>query len=506
MLETVFLGKQDVEKYQMLTIIKSLPKAEINLSSIGNGLGFTYQKTYNIFQALLDDIFDLDPGADQKSSKIESINFDRISIDNYRLFLFKNSIVFQAFNYGFTNANPTFENFSNSHFTSKSTLNRRMTNFRKLLKNFGLKISNATLELKGDEKNIRCLAYFVYWYTYHGLEWPFKLIQQDTIQKIVERDDNPVYNPAAKYQLEILLGISRIRLIKHYYLNNMDGYDEVFQGKILGKELITREDYSLIPMDKLDNENKFINTFKDFFFIPTEFIEPDAPNLSNLVDPEFNELTDKFLKFMKRKYKDNFHIDLNSPEADILRSDVVSDICFYYIMGHEAHIKLGSYTRDPSEYETVSSVFDSIYEFFSNVDEEKFGPIRNSTESIAHDLYKGMINQISGVRDEDILHVKLLTDAGNPVKGYLLHTLESMEYIKVMPSSAYKNVDILMTTLDVFPDYEGRDKYPDDLIVIPWNLNSLRTDYIYLLLRLYNIYAAKLKHNKEKDQDRHLEI
>ena len=152
MLETVFLGKQDVEKYQMLTVIKSLPKAEINLSAIGNGLGFTYQKTYNIFQALLDDIFELDNQPGQRSSKIESINFDRISIDRYRLFLFKNSIVFQAFDYGFTNANPTFENFSNSHFTSKSTLNRRMTNFRKMLTNFGLKISNTTLELKGDEK------------------------------------------------------------------------------------------------------------------------------------------------------------------------------------------------------------------------------------------------------------------------------------------------------------------------------------------------------------------
>lgn len=499
MLETVFLGKQDVEKYQMLTVIKSLPKAEINLSAIGNGLGFTYQKTYNIFQALLDDIFDLDPEINRKSSKVESINFDRISIDKYRLFLFKNSIVFQAFDYGFTNANPTFENFSNSHFTSKSTLNRRMTNFRKLLKNFGLKISNATLELKGDEKNIRWLAYFIYWYTFHGLEWPFKLIQHDTIAKIAERNDNPVFNPSAQLQIEILLGISRVRLIKHFYLDNMDGFNNFFPAHRLGKELITRADYSLIPMDKLDNENKFINTAKDFFFLPSQFLEPDRPDLSDQINPKFYDLAYEFVDFLKNRYGSNFHLGPNPNELSYLVNDVVRDIGFYYIVAYDAQIKMGSYTRDPSEYNTISSSYDSIYEFFSNVDPVEFEPIRRSCESISHDLYKGTVNQIRGVTDEDILHVKVLTDVGNPVKGFLLQTLSTMEYIKVLPINAYKDVDILITTIDVFPDYEGRDKYPDDLIVIPWNLNAVRSEYIYLLVRLFNIYAERLTKKRLKN-------
>lgn len=498
MLETVFLGKQDVEKYQMLTVIKSLPKAEINLSAIGNGLGFTYQKTYNIFQALLDDIFDLDPEISNRSSKIESINFDRIAIDSYRLFLFKNSIVFQAFDYGFTNANQTFENFSNSHFTSKSTLNRRMTNFRKMLKNFGLKISNATLELKGDEKNIRWLAYFIYWYTFHGLEWPFKLIQQDTIEKMADRDDNPVYNPVAKLQLEALLGISRVRLIKHHYLEDMSGFDELFPQHKLGKDLITRADYSLIPMDKLDNENKYINTLKDFCFQPSHFLVPESPDLTDQINPKIYGLAYKFINFMKNKYQSKFEITSDPKAIKYLADDIVRDIGFYYIIAHDAQIKLGSYTRDPSEYNTLSSTYESIYNFFANVDPNEYGPIRNSVESIAHDLYKVMINYIRGVSDEDILHIKVLTDVGNPVEGLLMNTLSSMEFIAVQPSNVYKNVDILITTLDAFPDAEGRDRYPDDLIVIPWNQTALRSDYMYLLVRLYHIYTDKLQRNHEK--------
>lgn len=499
MLETVFLGKQDVEKYQMLTVIKSLPKIQLNLSTIGNRLHFTYQKTYNIFQALLDDIFDFNPALQKKSAKIESIEFDKISIDRYRLFLFKNSIVFQAFEYGFTNANPTFENFSNSHFTSKSTLNRRMSNFRKLLKNFGIKISNTTLELKGDEKNIRWLAYFIYWYTFHVLEWPFRIVQQDAVDKIVSRDDNPPYNPVMKLQMEILVAISRIRLIKHRYLDTMSGYNEVFGNKTIGKELITREDYSIVPMDKLDNENKLLNTLKDFTFLPSRFLFPKIPSAQDIADQRFVYLAYKFIDFLKDKYGDNFRIT-NDPEAlGKLADDIIHDITFYHIFAHEAPIKLGSYTRSPADFKTLTSIYVNIYDFFDGLTDPEFQAISNSAESIAHDLYKVLINHIMAVSDDDMLHVKVIVDSGNPVSGLILHNLMSMEFIKIVTNAEYDDVDILITTLDIFPDYEGRDKYPDDLIVIPWNSTAVRTDYIYLLVRLYQIYTDKLQRNFEKN-------
>ena len=49
MLEQIFLVKQDVEKYRMLTVIKSLPPREVNLSNISNRLQFTYQKNLQYF-------------------------------------------------------------------------------------------------------------------------------------------------------------------------------------------------------------------------------------------------------------------------------------------------------------------------------------------------------------------------------------------------------------------------------------------------------------------------
>ncbi|MQS45719.1 helix-turn-helix domain-containing protein [Companilactobacillus mishanensis] len=503
MLETVFLGKQDVEKYRMLTVIKTLPESQLNLSTIGNRLDFTYQKTYNIFQALLDDIFDINPQLRKKSSKIESIEFDQISVDEYRLFLFKNSIVFQAFDYGFTNSNPTFENFSNSHFTSKSTLNRRMSNFRKLLKNFGLKISNTTLELKGDEKNIRYLAYYVYWYTFHGLEWPFKLVQEDTVRSIVSRDDNPTYSPVTALQLEIIVAISRIRLIKHRYLDNMVGFDEAFENNKLGKEIITREDYSIVPMDKLDSENKYLNLFKDFIFLPSPYTYENRIDLTDEINPKFYDLTNKFFDELRDKYGANFRIASDSGSVKSLAYSILRVIVKYYVIAHEAPIRMGQYTRSPQDFKTLTSIYQNIYDFYSNISLEEFGGIKTSSESIAHDLYKIMINHIMAVRESDMLHIKVLVDSGNPVAGLIYHNLSALEFIKVVPNTEYENVDILITTLDVFPDYEGREKYPDDMIVIPWNSTAVRSEYIYLLVRLYRIYTEKLQKNFDENGKLH---
>jgi len=299
MLEQIFLVKQDVEKYRMLTVIKSLPPREVNLSNISSRLQFTYQKTYNIFQALLEDLADVAPDIDPSDTKIESINFSKISIDTYRLYLVKNSVVFQAFNYGLTSANPSFESFSNDHFTSKSTLNRRMSKFRAFLKNFGLKISNSTLEIKGNEKNIRWMAYYVYWYTYHGQEWPFGLIQENSIDQIIARSGITFDNPIVHFQLKYFLAISRIRLIKRNYIDDLPYYSVVFGDQMLGGDLLTHEDYPIVPVDALDSENKLINLFSKTAFQPSDTAFEQPINANARINPKFYALVYHFIDFLK---------------------------------------------------------------------------------------------------------------------------------------------------------------------------------------------------------------
>lgn len=399
MLEQIFLVKQDVEKYRMLTVIKSLPPREVNLSNISNRLQFTYQKTYNIFQALLEDLADVAPDIDSKDTKIEAIDFSKISIDTYRLYLVKNSVVFQAFNYGLTSANPSFENFSNEHFTSKSTLNRRMSKFRAFLKNFGLKISNSTLEIKGNEKNIRWMAYYVYWYTYHAQEWPFSLIQENSIDQIIGRAGITFDNPIVHFQLKYFLAISRIRLIKRNYIEELPYYADVFGDQNLGEDILTHEDYPIVPVTALDNENKLVNLFRKTAFQPSDTAFEQPINANARINPKFYALVYHFIDFLKEHYHDDMAVYHDQKTLKHIMTYVTRDIVFYYIMAPYSLMHLDTMYNSDDE-RTYTDLYKDIYTFFSNIDQNEFPGIYNAAELISRNLYQVLPSYISTIRAE----------------------------------------------------------------------------------------------------------
>ena len=499
MLEQIFLVKQDVEKYRMLTVIKSLPPREVNLSNISSRLQFTYQKTYNIFQALLEDFVEVAPDIDSSDTKIESIDFSKISIDTYRLYLVKNSVVFQAFNYGLTSANPSFESFSNDHFTSKSTLNRRMSKFRAFLKNFGLKISNSTLEIKGNEKNIRWMAYYVYWYTYHAQEWSFSLIQENSIDQIIDKAGIKFDNPIVHFQLKYFLAISRIRLIKRNYIEELPYYNVVFENQSLGEDILTHEEYPIVPLDALINENKLINLFRKTAFQPsdTAFVQPI--NQNTRINPKFYALVYHFIDFLKEHYHDDMSVYHNQKTLKHIMTYVTRDIVFYYIMAPYSLMHLDTMYAEGNE-QNYTDLYKDVYTFFSNVDQNEFPGIYNAAELISKDLYQVLPSYISTIRQEDIIKVKVLIDPGNQAAEVVLRNIRTLGFVEVVPSDVFDDVDVLITSLDVLPLDIEKKKYPENLKVISWDISSTRPDYIWLLIQLNQIYVKKLKEKKDSNK------
>jgi len=498
MLEQVFLVRQEVEKYNMFTVIKSLPPQELNLSNIGNRMEFSYQKTYNIFQALLNYLLELVPDLDPKVTKIESIDFDKLSVDKYRLHLVKNAIVFQAFNYGLTSPNPSLEAFSNDHFTSKSTLNRKMSNFRIFLKNFGLKVSNSTLEIKGEEKNIRWMAYFVYWQVYHGLEWPFSFVQEDNIKKVISDADIHFDNPIAGLQLEYLLAISQIRITKRCYIKDMGKFNEVFEDNDIGGPILKPESYTLVPIDALSEENKFVNLFKEVVFEAGETDSDKPINLNFKINSKFYAIVYRFVDFLKERYNDDMSVYHNQRILTNIMTFVTREIIFYYIMSPDSLVRWSHYDDSPEDTKEYTSLYQDIYEFFSNVDPEKYTGVYNAAENIARDLFKVLPSYISTIKESDIIHVKLLADPGNPIEAVISRNIRSLDFAEIVPVTTFENVDVLITTLDIYPTKEELDKYPENLVVMPWDISSTRSDYIYLMIRLNKIYVAKLKAKVDK--------
>jgi len=180
---------------------------------------------------------------------------------------------------------------------------------------------------------------------------------------------------------------------------------------------------------------------------------------------------------------------------------VTRDIVFYYIMAPYSIMHLDTmYSND--EERTYTDLYKDIYKFFSNVDQNEFPGVYNAAELISRNLFQVLPSYISTIRQEDIINVKVLIDPGNQAAEVVLRNIKTLGFVNVVPSVIYKNVDVLITSLDVLPLDIEQKKYPENLKVIPWDISSTRPDYIWLLVQLNQVYVKKMKRkidsNKKK--------
>ncbi|WP_099974313.1 helix-turn-helix domain-containing protein [Lactobacillus terrae] len=496
MLEEVFLGRPEVEKYKMLTVIKSLPEHELNLNNISIELDFTYQKTYNIFQSLIQDLMIMDEKLDVANNKIEDIDFDNISINKYRLFLIEDSVVFQAFNYGMSTSKPSFDNFSTLHFTSKSTLNRKMAGLRKMLKGFDLKISNSTLEISGDEKRIRWVAYLIYWRIFHGEIWPFDIVNEANIEQILHRSEQ-IVNPVTFIQMKYLVAISRMRLIKKNNLDNMNSYKEIFDNYPIGDDIILQSDYPLISPSDIINENKFLSVFNNLNFRSRSTSDDDYKIFSiyDISSEKIKGLVDSFIDSLLGKYKINVRVSISTDIDTInyLKEYTARIFEFFYIMSDSSVTSWQNFSEGDDSVSAYTSLYKFISDFIKGIDHDEFLGISNSVDTISHVLTQVLPSYINAIPKSDKIKVKLIVDSGSTTESELLRNITMTSYVELANYNEFEDVDLILTTLDIFPTEEELKKYPKNVKILSWNLQSTRLDYFWLLKRIDDIQYENKK-------------
>ena len=93
-----------------------------------------------------------------------------------------------------------------------------------------------------------------------------------------------------------------------------------------------------------------------------------------------------------------------------------------------------------------------------------------------------------------------MIDPGNQAAEVVLRNIRTLEFVEIVPSEVYTDVDVLITSMDVLPLDIEKKKYPENLKVIPWDISSTRPDYIWLLIQLNQVYVKKLKEKIESNK------
>ena len=288
-------------------------------------------------------------------------------------------------------------------------------------------------------------------------------------------------------------------MIKRNYIEDLPYYSDVFADQNLGEDLLTHDDYPIVPVNALDNENKLINLFRNTAFQPSDKAFEQPINANARINPKFYALVYHFIDFLKEHYHDDMAVYHDQKTLKHIMTYVTRDIVFYYIMAPYSIMHLDTmYSNDDER--TYTDLYKDIYTFFSNVDQNEFPGIYNAAELISRNLYQVLPSYISTIRSEDIIKVKVLIDPGNQAAEVVLRNIKTLEFVEVVPSDVYQDVDVLITSLDVLPLDIEKKKYPENLKVITWDISSTRPDYIWLLIQLNQVYVRKLKDKIENNK------
>ncbi|MCD2256935.1 helix-turn-helix domain-containing protein [Lactobacillus sp. CC-MHH1034] len=499
--EELFFNKADNEKFQMFRVLNTLDAETFTLNDIGTEMHMSYQKTYNIYQGLLDDMFALDPEIKEENlnkKNISAANFP-VSVDSYRLFLLKGSIIFQAFDYAFQTQTPSIDEFCNTHFISKSTLLRKMAKLREFMNSYSMSISTTNLRFEGDERQVRFFIFCIYWIGFHGQEWPLRFIDFNSVRPVVRRANTAVNDPILELQNILFFAISRVRIVNGYLIEDMSAFNSFFYDDNEKQHpFLTNDDYPRLTYDDLLNESLYFY-FYDIVTGRVEHLPDESTRYLYQYNREHNtvlwQFTDEFFDFIADYYDVNSKVQERALNTNVqLVSNLMRLVLSYEVMKIPRIKLIDFYDPERLEYKQ-STLWDIITLFFERKKRQhRFENLMPFQESLTSEIYYLMLPYLKVLKTGQLVKVKVLIERGDLVSRDIFIFLEDLNNITILPRNApLDDADLIITSLDtpsqlddVLPPNIDRHK------VIKWNLDARDIDFYNLYLKIKHRFLEKI--------------
>ncbi|MCI2171507.1 helix-turn-helix domain-containing protein [Schleiferilactobacillus perolens] len=486
----------------MLEVINREKGRSFTINDLAQLLEMSYAKTYNTFQSLLEDIEQINHGH-RISHTVATINGNDLGIpvDAYRLFLLKRSVEFQVFDYTVQTAHPNLEAFCAKHFISKSTLLRKIGPLRHFFESFGVNWSTTTLQFRGDEKQIRFVLNVIYWVSFHGQEWPFRHVKMYDVVQMRRALSTRKFDPVTALQLDMFLGVCRMRIATGYPMSAMTTYEKIFPGNnYFTAQLITQDMFPTLDGHSLHNENLFLQFYFHIVLSSREMADSSFSELYFYLEKVGGiawEFTRKFFNFL-RPYQRQDEPSLN--ENHLLVANFARAVVSALVM--EGH-RFDADDFQPSYFlrDDNSAMSKLMYQYFDQeTDNPEFTPLRPFRSELHHNLVLLLAPYLQAVKTKENVDVYLLTERSGFYSRVLEIFLHDLGFVHVLPETAEPNdADVIITSL-ANPVLLGDEINLDPTKVFVWYADENSKQYYELYVRLRNQYTSRFI-----DQEREIE-
>ena len=490
--EELFLEKADQQKFQMFRVLKTTDATSLTINDISDRLHLSYQQAYNTFQDLLRDMQALDDSLNSTTGRQELLSQQtfKISLDQYRIFLLEQSLVFQFIDYLFQASNPTVADFCERHFVSKSTLLRKSTPVKHFMARYSLRFSYTHLKITGNEMNIRYFLFIVYWIGFHGIKWPLHDFSEAAIRDAY-LEKNPEHQDfIVTLQQVLLLGIIRVRVSRGYLVQDSRAFDLITAKNSLFAQL-TFPDHFLPTVSTAKQQVE-----KKFFFFAQASLITSAPDynqreakLLNYFKTQNNPLWQialALLNHLAQTYQTSLQTDNNLVMVSLLRALMTTAII------QENYPKIIEFLQSDTEKYANSPICQVIADFFTIPQVRKKLPqLYRKRQALSQYLCYLLHPQLQQFEIQKTVKIWLVAENSDLLTSDLLYFLDRISIARILDQNASPaDADLILTTIDAHAPLI-KQLTQRRLPVLHWRLDAQESDYYSLYLKIKTIYAAK---------------
>ncbi|KRN28244.1 transcriptional regulator [Lactobacillus selangorensis] len=491
--EEVFLDKNALQKYQMFQSLVVTERQQLTINDLATDLNLNYQQAYATYKELVNDMEQITATTIKTGKWIEPAQFP-ITVDEYRLFLLRNAIAFQFIDYIVQADQPSLAKFCSEHFTSQSTLTRKMVPVKKLLQHYRLNFSYTTLEFEGDEKGIRLFLNLFYWISFHGIEWPFKHVRLDSIQETFAHSALPDLHPDPIVQIQDLnlIAICRLRILQNHIISDMSRYTDIV-GPDHRIDLYHSRIYDALPHQQRVAESQFfsfvvnrsLRYHENWGSLQQEFLQQD----------QFHEA---WIWQFVQQLIDNLSSYCKPRQANSLRHDrqlfgnLLRVVISFTVMEGDYAKMIDFYYPSRLAYEQ-SNLFALVKKVLAQLQTQaEFASTRHFGDTFLHEVYYLILPYLKSFRINQVVYVKTILESADLVTRELYTFLEDMNTVELLGSDdPLESADLVITSLSTTDPYLKKLDL-EGIKVVNWNIDALDSDYMNLYMVIKEIYLDKI--------------
>lgn len=509
MFEDYYFDRHTAVEFRLYQMLKTAPIQGLTINRMSELMSLSYQQTYNAYQNVVKHLLAMQPALQPPKGKRTKPDMETLSenvhLEHFRFFLLNQSLAFQFYNACFQNDGVDVSSFCTEHKVSLSTLRRRLDPYRTFLRSKGINFDGASWQPLGNEMVIRFMLVAFFREGFRGAPWPFTAISEEEAQKIFLVINQADFMGVDHAQALTRRNLNKIAIIK---MRLCQGHP-VSPNRRLGQIIDLKPTESIAPFtpDYFPGVHQRILNIERGFY---HFVRLSKLNVDDFDTQARQDLratmakNDMPVSGIVSYLHSQLTEGLEPSDALAVRTNPslltnLYRLCITYYVIDGDFVQETDFALSPEVFYGGLPVYQHLTKLMAEIpDDAPYALFKAYLPEFAKAVFEILVPILSLFETQPLLNVAVELEQYDTVTSDMLHFLEDISIIHLLPGLESRNADVIITSAPhiVQMSQEMRLKDSDTVppAIVYWGAHNQDSDLSRLLRGLADLAATKLPH------------